>query len=78
MATGRKVNMIISEQGSECEWWDDGCPECMLPWGHPGNDGCGGNPFACRKFYYRYLASTEKPSQSIIDEFETRTSGNVR
>lgn len=31
-AVNRKVNKLLSEFGNKCEWWDDGYPECMLPW----------------------------------------------
>ncbi len=68
-AVDRKVNKLLSKFGNTCEWWDDGCPECMLPWSH---NGCNGNPFDCKKLYHKYLASTDKPSANIIEEFNRR------
>ena len=35
-------------------------------------NGCNGNPFICKKLYHKYLASVDKPSQNIIDEFNRR------
>ena len=72
-AVNRKVNKLLAECPNECEWWDGGYPECMLPWSHKG---CNGNPFVCRKFYYKYLASVDKPLQDIIDEFNSRQMNN--
>jgi len=71
-ATKRKTNKKLAELGSTCEWWDGGCSECSLPWSHGKEGGCNGNPFSCRKHYYKYLASTENPKQTIIEEFERR------
>lgn len=71
-AVNRKVNKLLSEFGNKCEWWDGGYPECMLPWSCEGEKGCNGNPFLCRKLYYRYLASVNNPQQIIIDEFNRR------
>jgi hypothetical protein len=71
-AVNRKVNKYLSECENKCEWWDNGYPECMLPWSHKDTDGCNGNPFVCKKLYYKYLASTNKPQQNIIDEFNRR------
>ena len=72
-AVNRKVNKLLTESPNECEWWDGGHPECMLPWSHKG---CNGNPFVCRKFYYKYLASATKPLQDIINEFDKRQISN--
>ena len=71
-AVDRKANKLLSRFGLECEWWDGGCPECMLPWSHDKDGGCRGNPFACRKLYHRYLASVDRPSAVIVEEFERR------
>ena len=71
-AINRKVNKLLFEFGNKCEWWDDGYPECMLPWSNKSENGCDGNPFFCKKLYYKYLASVSKPSQKIIDEFNRR------
>lgn len=71
-AVNRKVNKWLSENGNVCEWWDGGYPECMLPWSHGNGNCCNGNPFICKKLYYKYLASVDKPLQDIIDEFNRR------
>lgn len=80
-AVNRRVNKWLenlqsgrSAEGTPlCEWWDGGYPECMLPWSHKTDEnGCNGNPFICKKLYYKYLASVDKPSQDIIDEFNRR------
>ena len=71
-AVNRKVNKLLFEFGNKCEWWDDGYPECMLPWSNKNENGCNGNPFICKKLYHKYLASVDKPSQNIIDEFNRR------
>lgn len=79
-ATHRKTNKwlknVLSGRSAEgtpfCEWWDGGYPECSLPWSHDKENGCKGNPFICRKMYYKYLASSKKPSQEIIDWFVRR------
>ena len=76
-AVDRKVNKLLSEVGCECIWWDDGYPECMLPWSHNNENGCNGNPFICKKLYYKYLASTDKPLPNIIEEFNIRTITNL-
>ena len=68
-AVNRKVNKLLFEFGNKCEWWDGGYPECMLPWANKNENGCNGNPFICKKLYYKYLASVDKPSQKIIDVF---------
>ena len=75
-AVNRRVNKWLSENGNVCEWWDGGYPECMLPWSHKTDEnGCNGNPFICKKLYYKYLASVDKPSQNIINEFNNRKNG---
>ena len=71
-AVNRKVNKLLFEFGSKCEWWDGGYPECMRPWAHNKENGCNGNPFICKKLYYKYLSLVDKPSQNIIDEFNRR------
>ena len=71
-AVNRKVNKLLFEFGNKCEWWDNGYPECGLPWSNNDENGCNGNPFICKKIYYKYLASVVKPSQNIIDEFNRR------
>ena len=68
-AINRRTNKLLSEFGNKCEWWDNGYPECMLPWSHKD---CNGNPFACRKLYYKYLSSAVKPQANIIEEFNRR------
>lgn len=70
-ATHRKANQWVAENGNVCEYWDNGFPECFLPWGKP-NGGCNGNPFICKKLYLKYIASNPKPTQHIINEFERR------
>lgn len=69
-AINRKVNKLLFKFGNKCEWWDNDYPECMLSWAN--KNGCNGNPFICKKLYYKYLASVDKPSQNIIDEFNRR------
>lgn len=71
-ATHRRVNNLLSKFGSKCEWWDDGYPECFLPWSNDGETGCNGNPFICKKLYLKYIASVDKPSERIVDEFKQR------
>lgn len=71
-AVNRKVNKSLSEIGNKCEWWDNGYPECMLPWSHDKENGCNGNPFICKKLYYKYLASVQNPTTNIIEEFNRR------
>ena len=71
-AVNRKVNKLLLKFGKECEWWDDGYPECMLPWSNKNENGYNGNPFICKKLYHKYLASVDKPSQTIVDEFNRR------
>lgn len=68
----RKINRLLSEFGCKCEWWDDGYPECMLPWSNSKKNGCNGNPFICKKLYYKYLASANKPSSLVVEEFNRR------
>ena len=67
-ATHRRVNSLLRQFGNECEWWDGGYPECMLPWDRK----CGGNPFVCKKLYMQYLASSKKVDQNVVAEFESR------
>ena len=67
-ATDRKANKKLSRFGNKCEWWDDGYPECALPWTHR----CNGDIFQCKKLYYAYLASVNKPSALVLDEFNRR------
>lgn len=71
-AVNRRVNKLLLKFGKECEWWDGGYPECLLPWSNKNENGCNGNPFVCKKLYHRYLASVDKPSQTIVDEFNRR------
>ena len=59
---------MLKKFGSECEWWDGGYPECMLPWDRQ----CDGNPFVCKKLYLQNLASAKKVNQNIVAEFEYR------
>ena len=61
-AINRKVNTLLSKFGCEC----------MLPWSHSKQNGCCGNPFICKKLYHKYLASIEKPSLHIMEEFNRR------
>jgi len=67
-AVGRVVNQKLAENGTECEWWDGGYPECMLNWAHKGDKGCNGNPFVCRKLYYQHLASLSDAEKAKIGE----------
>lgn len=67
-ATNRRVNSLLKKFGCECEWWDGGYPECMLPWDRD----CNGNPFVCKKLYMQYLASSKKIDRNIVAEFENR------
>ena len=67
-ATHRRVNSMLQKFGCECEWWDGGYPECMLPWDRD----CAGNPFVCKKLYMKYLASSKKIDPCIVAEFENR------
>ena len=71
------INYLLEKHGPECEWWDGGYPECMLPWGigissKNKENGCMGNPFMCKKLYYRYLNSVKNPQPGVISEFESR------
>lgn len=67
-ATNRRVNSLLIQFGTVCEWWDGGYPECSLPW----NRKCNGNPFNCKKLYFRYLASSKKVDTGVIADFEGR------
>lgn len=71
-AIHRKVNKKLAKLGTECEWWDGGCPECILPWSHSKGNGCNGNPFVCEKLYNKYLASVNKEIGTIVEEFVRR------
>lgn len=71
-AIHRIVNKLLARFGKKCEWWDDGCPECVLPFCGKNDDCCQGNPFICKKLYLRYLASAKKVDKRVIDEFERR------
>ena len=73
-ATTRRVNSLLRRFGCECEWWDGGSPECMLPWDRD----CNGNPFICKKLYMKYLASAKKVDQNIITEFENREKDSLK
>ncbi len=75
-ATHRVTNILIEKYSKECELWDGGFPECLLPWSHSSKNGCNGNPFVCKKLYMKYLASTKEPDQRIIDIFENRNTNN--
>lgn len=68
----RKTNRFLMAYGRKCIWWDDGCPECMLPWAYDKPSGCEGNPFKCKKLFYKYLASAQKPSSVILYDFMSR------
>lgn len=71
-ATHRRVNKKLAQFGKFCEWWDGGYPECFLPWGHPNESGCHGNPFNCKKLYLKYLASVKNPDPKVVENFESR------
>ena len=73
-AKHKRANKLLERFGNICEYWDDGYPECFLPWVGKGEKQCNGNPFICKKLYYRYLASSIKVNQNIISEFNRRTS----
>lgn len=59
-ATHRKVNQFL-ETGSKCHLFDgfnkDGVPitECFYPWWRE----CTGDPFQCKKQYYKHLQCTK-------------------
>ena len=65
---------MLKKFGSECEWWDGGYPECMLPWDRK----CSGNPFVCKKLYMQYLASSKKIDQNVVAEFEDREKNSLK
>lgn len=71
-ATHRRTNALLEHFETFCQDWDDGYPECFLPWVGRGEKQCNGNPFICKKLYYRYLASSVKVNQNIISEFDRR------
>lgn len=73
-AVHRRVNSMLKKFGSECEWWDGGYPECMLPWDRK----CSGNPFVCKKLYMQYLASSKKIDQNVVAEFENREKDSLK
>ena len=73
-AKHKRANKLLERFGNICEYWDNGYPECFLPWVGKGEKQCNGNPFICRKLYYRYLASSVRVNQNIISEFDRRTS----
>lgn len=73
-AKHKRANKLLERFGNICEYWDDGYPECFLPWVGKGEKQCNGNPFICKKLYYHYLASSVKVNQNIISEFDRRTS----
>lgn len=73
-AKHKRTNQLLENFGNICEYWDNGYPECFLPWVGKGEKQCNGNPFICKKLYYRYLASSVKVNQNIISEFDRRTS----
>lgn len=62
-ALHRRVNQYLATRGNHCEWWDfiynnpDGC---FLPWCGMEEGQCKGNPFVCKKMYYKHLASAKK------------------
>ena len=71
-----KINQLLKTvHGNVCWLWDDGHPECLLPWSYVGEkreQGCNGNPFKCRKLFYRYLNAVKKPSPRVIAAFNAR------
>ena len=71
-ATHRRTNALLEHFETFCQDWDDGYPECSLPWVGRGEKRCNGNPFICAKLYYQYLASSKKVNTNIIAEFERR------
>jgi len=71
-ATYRRVNDMLATRGTECEWWDGGYPECMLPWAKKGPKGCNGNPFVCKKLYLHHLAAAKKIDKYAKLDFEER------
>jgi hypothetical protein len=71
-ATHRRTNALLEHFETFCQDWDDGYPECFLPWSNDGETGCNGNPFICTKLYLKYIASVDKPSERIVDEFKQR------
>ena len=71
-ATNRRVNQLLKEFGDYCEWWDEGYPECFLPWASDKEGGCHGKPFVCKKLFLKHLASAKKPDQIALSEFEQR------
>ena len=73
-AKHKRANKLLERFGNICEYWDNGYPECFLPWVGKGEKQCNGNPFICKKLYYRYLASSVRVNQNIISEFDRRTS----
>lgn len=73
-AKHKRANKLLEHFGNVCQDWDDGYPECFLPWVGKGEKRCNGNPFICKKLYYRYLASSVRVNQNIISEFDRRTS----
>lgn len=72
-----RINKKLEHYGNECNYWDGGCAECMLPWSRKGEKGCNGNPFICKKLYYKYLASTKKSRKRgrlrLIESMERMT-----
>lgn len=64
----KRIKTLLNKYGNECQYWDDGYPECLLFWSNK----CNGNPFDYKKLYYQYLASSKKIDQKIVDFFENR------
>lgn len=61
-----RIKELHTKYGDSCQYWDEGCPECLLHW----NNRCEGNPYKCKKLYYQYLASSKKIDDKIVDFFE--------
>lgn len=65
---GKKVKEYLKDFGPVCERWDNGYPECSLPWCGKGERECKGQIFKCKKMYYHHLASAKKPFKHLDTE----------
>ena len=70
-ALHRNTNQKLASRGPFCEHWNDGCPECFLPFAGDGDKECKGNPFRCNHLIHSYLASvTTKINRELASRLE--------